>query len=88
MIAGTARRRFPDDVGVDVEVPVNQDVPHTDDVRPGNLRREAPHVFGERLGRLAHDPQVAQKPVLNQLVPLELYFIPAVVIALDSLNSG
>jgi hypothetical protein len=27
-----ARRRFPDDVGVDVKVPVHQDVPHPYDV--------------------------------------------------------
>ena len=42
--------RVPDDLEIDAEVLVVQQVPHRDDVRPGNVRRGAPDLIGERPG--------------------------------------
>lgn len=53
-------RGFPHDVGVDVEVPVNQDIPHADDIRPRDVGGKDAHILRETVRRLAEDLQMAK----------------------------
>jgi len=74
----------PHDVQVDVEVAVNENISHPDDLRPLDIRRHGSHVFGQRPGRLPDNLLVADEPFLQELVLLKGCPSPVQV----ALNSG
>src|SRR5919106_4934007 len=61
----------PDLLHVDLEVPVNQNVPHGDDLCPGNALGPAASLLGQRPSGLAEDLKVVNDPGLGQLIGSE-----------------
>lgn len=66
-----ARNGFPYDFRVDLEVPVDEDGPHPDDLGPRDVRRQRADLLGKRPSGFADDLQVPHKPILKKLVVLK-----------------
>ena len=60
---------------VDFEISMYQNVPHADDLLPGNIGRESPNVRRNGSGRFANDLQMPKEPTLEQLIPFEGFLV-------------
>jgi hypothetical protein len=77
-----AGHRIPCQVGIYLEVSVNEDVSHARDLMPWNLRRERTDLIRYGSGRFSDDLEMTHEPRLQQFIALERALI-AVGVALD-----
>jgi hypothetical protein len=55
---------------------VHENVTHTSYLRPWNIGRPLPNLLRRGPGRFANDLQVADDPILDELIPLEYVSSP------------
>jgi hypothetical protein len=62
---------IPYDLRVDLEVVMDENVTHANDLRLWNICRSLPHLLWHSPCRFADDLQVSDDPILDELIPLE-----------------
>jgi hypothetical protein len=66
--------RIPYQIGVNLEVSVDEDISHSRNLMPWNLRREHPDLIGYGPDCFTNNLEIPHEPRLQQFIPFERLF--------------